>query len=167
MPGKKGPESGMLWWNEQDQAGEGRRGHVQHKPGIPLEAPSSSSSAPSPHASPAAGLVDLSQAATPTKGDLQMVGRIWNCFILMFAASIPLGDSFFGVWSEVSLSLGSPDSFPSVAGQEVTPMSKEGAGDLCMAGDHSPAASLRNGLQRTLGALPSLLGTHCCLPTRP
>lgn len=99
MPGKKGPESGMLWWNEQDQAGEGRRGHVQHKPGIPLEAPSCSSSAPSPHASPAAGLVDLSQAATPTKGDLQMAGRIWNCFILMFAASIPLGDSFFGVWS--------------------------------------------------------------------
>lgn len=87
----------MLWWNEQDQAGEGRRGHVQHKPGIPLEAASRCSSAPSPHVTPAAGLVDLSQAAAPTKGNLQMAQRIWDFSILMFAASIPLGDSFF--WS--------------------------------------------------------------------
>lgn len=131
----------MLRWNEQDQAGEGRRGHVQHKPGIPLEAASRCSSAPSPHGSPAAGLVELSQATTPTKGNLQMAQRIWDFSILMFAVSIHLGDSFFGVWHTVSLSPGSPGLFPSMAGQEVTPMPREGSGDHCMAGDHSPANS--------------------------
>lgn len=36
----KGPRKYRGWWlKEQDQAGEGRRGHVQHKPGMPLEAP--------------------------------------------------------------------------------------------------------------------------------
>lgn len=109
----------MLRWNEQDQAGEGRRGHVQHRPGIPLETPSWGSSASNPRVSPAAG---LGISATPTKGDLQMAPRIRDYFIPMFAASIPLGDSFFGVWYDVCLSLGSPDLFPSVAGQEVTPM---------------------------------------------
>lgn len=111
------------------------------------------------------GLVDLGQAATPTKGNLQMAQRIWVFSILTFAAPIPLGDSLFGVWHDASLSPGSPDLFPSVAEQEVTPMPKEGAGDHGMAGEHSPATSSEEWLLQACrghwGTFPLVLGTHC------
>lgn len=152
-------------------AGPGWGGQERARPAQTRNAFGSSSSAPSPLASPAAALVELSQAATPTEGDLQMAPRIWDFSILTFAASIPLSHSFFGVWHDVSLSPGSPDFFPSVAGQEVAPMPEEGAGDHCMAGDHSPATPSEEWLLQAWrghqGLFPSVLGTHCWLPTRP
>lgn len=109
--------------------------------------------------------MDLSQAATPTKGNLQTAQRIWVFSILTFAASIPLRDSFFGVWHDVSLSPGSPDLFPSMAELEVTPIPKEDVGDNCMAGEHSPDTSSEEWLLQAWrghwALFPLVLGTHC------
>lgn len=143
-------------------AGPGWGGQERACPTQTRNAFGSSSSAPSPLASPAAALVELSQAATPTEGDLQMAPRIWDFSILTFAASIPLSNSFLGVWHDVSLSPGSPDFFPALLGRRSLPCLRRVLGTTAWLETTVLLLPLRNGFCRpgedTRGSSPQCWG---------